>query len=536
VNTVEGFTGMNAKFNYKNALYLPFYPFLLGAYIPITKFVSNQNLFILSQITRSIIFFLVLTFFLIVCLSFISRCIYKAAFLASIALIVIWFYAFVQSWVIICFLSLFGIGFIFFKWTFTAKAILIINIFFTTLLLQSIFSIGYNEYGNSSYYLRTMLGNPLNTIQLNTSHVSESLPSIVHIVLDGYAGLTPMKDVIGYDNGQFIKDLEDVGFVVAANTRTPYNQTIFSMSSIFNGEYHKPGEGFLSISDNQKLRAVLGSFPTNSPVVNILSHLNYSLHFTDIGYGFLRYPSKNTVSPSKPNVVKLNFFEQYLADDTAFHIIIPALTEALGVRDIKRENINDYIRFAVNNNYKKFKPPFFIYEHIMAPHPPFTINRHGEDIISKFNTLQSGDHATHGDPKLQAEHKEGYKEKVAYINRAILRQVKGLINAIPSPKVIIIHGDHGSDSQLFHNDPFHSCLMERFTTFLAVYSDHGPVQTAFSNITHEQTNVINLYRILFNAFLNIKLDLLPNKSFFARWDSPQQPELVKEDQFLNNCY
>jgi hypothetical protein len=71
---------------------------------------------------------------------------------------------------------------------------------------------------------------------------------------------------------------------------------------------------------------------------------------------------------------------------------------------------------------------------------------------------------------------------------------------------------------------------ERFSTFLAVYSDDAAIREAFAGIASDRPNVINLYRTLFDARFGAGAALGPlaDRSYFVRWQRPQRPELLSE--------
>jgi hypothetical protein len=60
-----------------------------------------------------------------------------------------------------------------------------------------------------------------------------TLPHIVHIVLDGYSRADVLQNTYGFDNGPFLSALRQRGFHIADQATTPFNQTLFVMSSIF---------------------------------------------------------------------------------------------------------------------------------------------------------------------------------------------------------------------------------------------------------------------------------------------------------------
>ena len=130
---------------------------------------------------------------------------------------------------------------------------------------------------------------------------------------------------------------------------------------------------------------------------------------------------------------------------------------------------------------------------------------------------------------LQAQYKVGFLEKRRYINQAILEQVRDMIHDIPAPKIIIIHGDHGSGTYLFPNDPDRTCLKDRMSPFLAIYADNPSLRQVLTKYRNERFNLVNLYRIIFDASFGTNLATADDRSYFLEWDRPKHPHRVSEE-------
>jgi hypothetical protein len=244
---------------------------------------------------------------------------------------------------------------------------------------------------------------------------------------------------------------------------------------------------------------------------------------------FLRFPDFATVSTPDIPGKSLNFFEIDLLMN--FGVLIYG--EPV-------ENYNEFLRHALTTDfYNEAKPPYMLYEHVLAPHPPFVIDRDGNtDIRSEyFNTISDANHATGNHPELIQLYRHGYLEKLLYTNKAALKQVSKMIADIEGSKIIIIHGDHGSGaSHNYDSQQFDSCLSERFSPFLAVYSDDSKLQKKLAAIAADEFNLVNLYRVIFDETFGTELGQLKSRSFFVPWDQPQQPQLLDQAQLdLNSC-
>jgi len=61
-------------------------------------------------------------------------------------------------------------------------------------------------------------------------------PDIYYIILDAFGRTEVLDEVYNYDNGEFVKQLEQRGFTVAKNSRSNYQVTILSLPSALNIE------------------------------------------------------------------------------------------------------------------------------------------------------------------------------------------------------------------------------------------------------------------------------------------------------------
>jgi hypothetical protein len=403
------------------------------------------------------------------------------------------------------------------------------NVLMLVVLIQPLISIATFRQAIQVQYADILGTSPFSNIEVGKPQDQSRHPTIVHIVLDGYASNDTLLNIFGHDNKLFTDELEKLGFIVNQDVRTPYNQTLLTMSSIFAGNYLRSGAGPLKEKDTDQLRGSLGAMVTQGPLQQRLDELDYEYLTVETGYEFLRYPDSST--RSGPNVLPKgkNPFETNLL---RFLDILPMEPEPGPIYE------NTYQRHAFTTDfYLDEDTPFLLYEHILAPHPPFTIDRDGHDTQqwTNFSTMADGNHATKGEQSLIDEYKQGYLEKLRYANGALIKQARKMIQEIPGPKIIMVHGDHGSGAYYNHDYPESSCLSERYNTFLAIYADNPEVRKKLVSLGSERFNLINLYRLIFDINFDTNMGLLEDKSFFAAWDTPQQLALLEDKQISASC-
>ena len=85
------------------------------------------------------------------------------------------------------------------------------------------------------------------------------------------------------------------------------------------------------------------------------------------------------------------------------------------------------------------------------------------------------------------------------------------------------------------NDANRTCLRERFTSFIAVYSDMPQIRDELQWVSGPDATPVNLYRSIFSSLLGVDLPLLPRKSHFVNFKTPQRVEALDSGRILRAC-
>jgi len=358
--------------------------------------------------------------------------------------------------------------------------------------------------------------------------IASNKPDIYHIVLDAYTGSDALTNELGFDNSEFYEQLRGLDFVVNESIIAPYNETVHTMSSIFLGEYLREGEFPIESNSSTELRSTLGALIPNGPVHKILQENGYSALYTDPGYPFLHFPNNATVLRDTYNS-PLNTFEMHLGRISGLDRLLPDLYEVS-----QEDPLILSIKSAFRNDYAEFNSPKFVYQHVLAPHSPFTTDRYGSKTTAFPGFVTPADFAVLDNPAMRQTYVRGYLEKLRFVNDQLLGQVRKL-RQMPGDKIIIVHGDHGSGSKYFIEDPDKTCLRERFTTFVAVYADDPLIQNEFRWVPGTDASLANIYRSMINSLLDQNLELLPGRSSFVRYSAPHELLPLDRERILHAC-
>jgi hypothetical protein len=509
---------------------LPLYPLLIAAYFPLYMMASDQGMTDVSEVIRPAVVCVLFALGLMALLGVLLRDIHRAALWVAMFVILIFGVKFIQR--IISGANEGGVEHIPGLYLLGAMAAL-------AALLGLFARPGPSMTRIANVVMAVMVAFPVMslvqrelTVNVATADAGSKLqpdpgfqtavdtgmrPNIIHIVLDGYSRQDVLAELYGFDNAPFLDRLRELGFAVADRATTPYNQTLLVMDSVFSGTMLEGSERFgsaIELRDN--LRAQL----RHNPVMAALSRLKYQTAAVDVRYDPVRMDfldrllSANTISN----------FEDAIFQRTSLY----QLAYRLGM--VSPSIIPEVFSTAYE---REMASPYFLYVHLLAPHPPFDVNRHGQVKKQEGGPrgMMDGNHFTDNTDDRREVYRRGYVEKLQFTNLGILSMVQRIISEADEPTIIIIHGDHGGGLHLDHNSPADTCLKERLSPLLAVYASDERLQRALP----DDLNLANIYRLVFNTYFSTAMPLLPNRSVFAGWKNPAEQQTIPPEQLEQSC-
>lgn len=336
-------------------------------------------------------------------------------------------------------------------------------------------------------------------------------PSIVHIVLDGYGSPEILSRIYEHDSERFFTALEQRGFVVIRKVATPYSQTLPSMASVMSG-------GIVDVAarvDPQVLRRDLGYTISNGPVASVLREAGYMLTRNRSGYGYLDHPDATDLTPNRIGLTELEA------------MLVPGNPDVFG--QVHNTNLKASLKPGLLNDLDE---PFFYYQHLLAPHPPFSINADGSPRPVTTASYKDGSHLLWLLEDGRADYIEGYRQKALFIENALLRQIDAYP---PGPKIVLIHGDHGPAAYLDHESAERTCMSERLQTFMAFYSNVPDVSFEDLVETDYPVSTVNAYREIFGRLTTDEIPTLPAQSNYLRWSAPTKAIEVAPEGLVDDC-
>lgn len=346
------------------------------------------------------------------------------------------------------------------------------------------------------------------------------LPDIYYIILDGYGNQNILDQLYGFDNQDFVDYLRENGFYIAEESNSNYNQTALSIASSLNMKY----VNYLtqSLGENSQNRKRLERMIKQSKVSDVLKTNGYQIIAIDSGYQSTNITDADIYwTPDNENIIqaRLNGFELLLLETTLARILIdiPSISPFQLRENIKVSEYGSHrqkIRYSIEkiDHVAKLPGNYFVFVHILSPHPPFVFGPEGEDVAPD-RSYQIGD-GNHFEGDLE-EYLAGYRDQVAFINHKMKLSIDRILKNSDTPPIIILQGDHGPGAYLKWSSVEKSNLNERFGILNAYYFPGGDQGMLYPSITP-----VNSFRVMFDRYFEIDFPLLSDESYFSTWRKP----------------
>lgn len=270
------------------------------------------------------------------------------------------------------------------------------------------------------------LHKPFIVLQKDTSKQKD----ILWLLMDEYASSGSLQAQFGFEN-PLDSILLKKGFTILENTRSRFNNTLFSLNSILN-------------DDDSLYPSTLYSG------VKVLQKATWVMALEKSGYEFINFSFFDIGSQAKlaDRSGYPYTFSQQLFSGTIFTIL-------LGMKKYTITSCDDYNQHVFQKLETtlavKSKKPRFIWAHLGIPHEPFCRNRYGKLLKDTNKSINDSSHI-----------KNAYIEYVQYANLLLTDLIKKHPDILK--EIVIISGDHGPRYPFLHNKeyqywPFAAILM-----------------------------------------------------------------------------
>ena len=324
---------------------------------------------------------------------------------------------------------------------------------------------------------------------------------IYYIILDQYPrnGSTP-----GFDNSEFMQQLESRGFHIASEARSNYTGSLLSVTSSLNmhyvGEHGRP---------DRETRLVLHELTMDHRLGRIMKMLGY--RYVHISSGWpMTATNRNAdlvvdFTPSghvlyEPETGQPSWWERATRLWNSFTVTFLQTTVARPFLSSEFSGGEDrYHRYYSSGHplrtlawldfmkeVGEMEGPKFVFAHILKPHDPHSFDRYGN-----INFDRSGWPDEH-DPTVPG----AFFGQVLYINTRMLEVIDAILDEYEEPPIIVIAGDHG------HRKPFRNDILAAFLL------PDGGESAVYPSITS-----VNHFRAILDYYFGLNLGLLEDRVY-----------------------
>ncbi|RYY64496.1 MAG: hypothetical protein EOO12_09515 [Chitinophagaceae bacterium] len=312
-------------------------------------------------------------------------------------------------------------------------------------------------------------------------------PDVYFLLLDGYAGLDQLQADFGFDNGPFLDSLRSLGFKVQPHSRSNYEDTPFSMASLFQMDYlglnrYNYTDAHLNycyerIYDNPVLRRFRGAG------YRVFNHSIFDLKGAPA-------PIENTLLVSGASLISSGTLGARLYRDLYANLLMTRFPQSAANRHFQLRALElneDIARRTLDVAAQRSAEPRFVYTHFEMPHAPYYYKADG--TLNPLNTMPGS-----------LDRKDLYLGYLQYCNRYMLQFIRTLQARSARPPVILLLSDHGfryvPDYRYHHST-------------LAAVSIPGSNYAGYTDsVSH-----VNQFPLLFHHLFGDSLALKPHRSY-----------------------
>lgn len=335
-----------------------------------------------------------------------------------------------------------------------------------------------------------------------------SRPNIYYIILDAYTRADILEEVFSFDNGSFLAGLEARGFYVAPKSYANYSQTHQSLASSLNFTY---------LDDLAK--DIGGVSSDREPLYRMIRENRATAFLRSQGYRFVSISS--SIEPT--DMKSADLYIGFAGSNSEFRQVLLNTTPLPLFMDISgRGSPYDAHRERILNAFKALgespleKGPFFLFVHLMCPHPPFVFGPNGEALEPDYLFTMVDADRLHGESDAAIkDYIVRYRGQAAFINTKILEAVDAILSRSSQPPIIILQGDHGSRAYTDFDDPGRSYLKESLAILNAYRLPDGGRALLYPGISP-----VNTFRLVFKHYFGADLNLIEDKSAWSTWRYP----------------
>lgn len=323
------------------------------------------------------------------------------------------------------------------------------------------------------------------------------------IILDEYANASVLQERFGFDNMVFEDSLRHLGFTIPAVVRSNYVHTLLSLPSLLN---------FTHLT---RLGAELGVRSPDATLASYLVENNRTVAFLKgRGYKFLFFPSRWW--PSTEHNPHADWaFKAWSGFDAGREATRSDLrrsylrTTALSLLVRFDAWDGDHVKrtLAGLERVPERDEPTFALAHIISPHFPYVLTADCEPVRGRRSD----------GPSIFSRL---YTDQLQCVNRMVLRLVTTLLQRSSVPPIILLQGDHGTNSLRYSKARSAEAVSpaqarERLGAFGAYYLPEGGSRGFADTVT-----IVNVLQKVLTHYLDAEIPPAPDELYVSLERTP----------------
>jgi hypothetical protein len=337
---------------------------------------------------------------------------------------------------------------------------------------------------------------------LRPGAIKTKLPDIIYVVLDCYPSPSFQEEMLGKKDHYLDSSLKKMGFFSIPEPRSNYNGTAFTLSSVFQLEYHSWLHNNIKSNSFHYNKAMW--LVKNAALFNILSQFKYQMHNFSI-FDFADKPAVKKVTFLSMPTQHIIFYNTLIA--TIQREILWNFNPQLNKNEEKKISRNkELLSFTKDYNQQvadsllyfpgksNDSVPSFVYAHLLMPHFPYFFDSTGKAYP---------DEEIYGNMMIKDKIK--FRNYISYTDKKIAAIIQSLIQKNGANSIIIIQSDHG----VYDFDK--SREQDAFRNYSAFYFPDGDYSQLYAGMSN-----VNTFRIVLNKYFDQQLPLLKDSSVYIR--------------------
>lgn len=363
-------------------------------------------------------------------------------------------------------------------------------------------AVAMNAAGIGSYVAEAASDEEPEIEEHGSASLSQPTPDIYYVILDRYASSATLEEHYGFDNGEFLDELETRGFYVAHQSRANYLKTALSLVSTFNMEY----------LDGQKLEREAVHPGDRGPIHHVLrAESTLIRHLDRFGYEYVHIGSAwaPTVTNESADLTltydEVSNFAVELTRTTLLAAFVEPHSTPSNAFDpalIRRHTLH---QLEMLERVATLGGPQFVFAHFLVPHEPYVFHEDGRFVSDR----ERAELPTH----------ELYVGQVRFMNTQLLEWLDSLAAVDGgADAVVILQADEGPRPERYARDEdafdwTQATDAELRQKFGILNAYRVPGMDADEIGLYPDITPVNSFRLLLSALFGAQLDRLPDRHF-----------------------